>query len=91
MNNKIQLFLIALIGLSIAWFDYVVYSGWMWIVEHDYYCIGNYEGTGQICRIWFEVNPTPLFIITGLAIGFTLWYIGKIITLILQYFGAVKA
>lgn len=91
MNKKIQLFLITIIGLVIAWVDYFVYFGWKWIFEHNYYCIGTYDGTGQICRIWFEVNPLPLYIITGLAIGFTIWYIYKIFILVLQYFGAIKA
>lgn len=91
MNNKIQLFLIALIGFVIACFDYFVYYQWQWLFKHNYYCVNSYDGTGQICRIWFDVSPLPTYIMTGLAIGFTLWYISKIITLILQYFGAVKA
>ena len=86
INNKIiKLLLISLMGIFLTVFNYFVYSSWMRIIEYNYYCIGN------ICKIWFDLNPTPMFIITGLTIGFTVWYICKIFTLILQYFGAVKA
>lgn len=92
MSTRLHLFLIIIIGLIIAWFDYFIYLGWQWIFKYNYYCIESFNGDGQkICQIWFDLNPLPTLILTIAAIVITVWYIFKIFTLFLQYFGVVKS
>lgn len=46
-------------------FDYFVYSGWRWIIDHETCTIG---GIQQIC---WGVSPLPTFIMTFAAIILT--------------------
>lgn len=89
MINKPEFFLFVIIGLIIAWFDYYIYLGWQWIIQYKYYCIGSADGVGQVCQIWFDMNPLPLLIMTIFVIVISVWYIFTLSTLILRYLGLI--
>ena len=57
-------------GIIIAIFDWFVYSGWVWVLEHNTCIISGVSG---IC---WGVSPFPAYVITIIAIILTLsWFI----------------
>jgi hypothetical protein len=55
-------------GILIGALDWSVYSGWLWIFEHDSCII---SGMKQIC---WSASPYPSMVITGMAICLSLMW-----------------
>jgi len=89
MTNKLKFFLFIIIGLIITFFDYICYEAWQRIIQYNYYCIGSADGVGQVCRIWFDLNPFPLLVMTIITIVITVWYVFTCFRLILRYLGLI--
>ena len=55
-------------GVIIGWFDWFVYSGWQWILEHSTCTISGMTG---IC---WGVSPFPAYAVTAISFCVTwLW------------------
>ena len=61
-----KIFVFGTTGIIIAFFDWFVYSGWEWILEHNTCTINGMSG---IC---WGVSPFPAYVITIIAIILTL-------------------
>ena len=74
-----KLFIFGTIGSIIAIFDWFVYSGWGWILEHNTCTINGISG---IC---WGVSPFPTYVITMIAIILTLLWCIYFYNLMLSY------
>lgn len=65
-EEMIKLFIFGATGIIIALFDWFVYSGWVWISEH------NTCNINEVAGICWGVSPFPTYIVTIIAIVLTL-------------------
>jgi hypothetical protein len=75
---KDKLIRYSFIGMVIALYDYWMATIWLMVIDRDYMCISNSDGTGEICTIFWSTSPMMLYAFTALGVGVTAYFIYKV-------------